>query len=556
MNVQFLSPREYIAKENKTGYGVRKAYTAQVKQNDSDDRTLDFVISTSEVDRDGDVIDPKGLDFSNYKKNPVVLAFHDSSKPIGKTTKLRVGSDKVTASVKFMGPELSEEADRIFRMSREGFISGASIGFIPKDFELSEDRPGGLDFKSAEILEWSVVSIPSNSSSLAERSRDTIQSQVKDFLDQEIDTTSRANTAESILRGFSIMTKNTDKLFEKDPSLAFGGVIQALYHGHGNPEDARAWSKDKWGLEHPITKALSAGQGSGGGFLVPEDLSSEVIELLRPRSAVRAMNPRVMRPTSGSMSFPKITSGVTASYVGENEVITQTEPTFGTVELVARKLAALTPISRDLLMYAEPDALAVVRDEMVAEIAETEDANLLRGDGTGGAPRGLRFLAQSANVSSSNGTGSTAVEADMTDLLEDLEGNNVRMERPFFLMSSRSKNFLLTLRDANGSLIYPELRNTTPTILTVPVIVSNSIPNTLGAGSDSEIYLVDAEKILFGEVETVEVSTSAEGSYTVNGSLRSAFERDQQLIRAVLRHDIQTMHPEAIAVKTGISYGA
>jgi HK97 family phage major capsid protein len=46
---------------------------------------------------------------------------------------------------------------------------------------------------------------------------------------------------------------------------------------------------------------------------------------------------------------PKITGGSTAGYVGENANITKTQPTTGQITLTFKKLAALVPISNDLL---------------------------------------------------------------------------------------------------------------------------------------------------------------------------------------------------------------
>ena len=61
--------------------------------------------STSDEDRSGDVIvseawnNPKAL--KDYLKNPIILAFHDMSKPIGKTIAHEVDSKglKITAKI-------------------------------------------------------------------------------------------------------------------------------------------------------------------------------------------------------------------------------------------------------------------------------------------------------------------------------------------------------------------------------------------------------------------------------------------------------------------------
>ena len=102
------------------------------------------------------------------------------------------------------------------------------------------------------------------------------------------------------------------------------------------------------------------------------------------------------------------------------------------------------------------------------------------------------------------------------------------------------------------------MRNANPTIHTLPVHITNNIPTNLGAGSDeTELYLVDASEVLLGEVETIQIAVSSDASYVDETStLRSAFTRDQTLMRAILRHDLAVKHDVAVAVKTGITWGA
>ncbi len=341
------------------------------------------------------------------------------------------------------------------------------------------------------------------------------------------------------------------------PGIRAARVLRSLAAGGGNIEHARAFASQEYGADRATTKALAAGDAVGGGFLLAQDMADEVIDLLRPMSVVRAIEPQIVRPNRGSIEFPKLTSGASAGYVGENADIPVSEQEFGQVIFVAKKLAALVPISNDLLKFGSPSADAIIRDDMVQAIATAEDQNLLRGDGLEDKPKGLRFQAASANVTASNGTTSDDIEADFKDLINGLEVSDVKLVRPAWLMNPRSKNHLLNLRDANGNLIYPEIRSTRPTIYGWPVFVSTNIPINLGAGNESEIFFVDAAEVIFGEVDMVEVAVSSDGAYLDStGTMRSAFTRDQTLMRAILRHDINVKHDVGVAVKTGVTWGA
>jgi len=45
-------------------------------------------------------------------------------------------------------------------------------------------------------------------------------------------------------------------------------------------------------------------------------------------------------------------------------------------------------------------------------------------------------------------------------------------------------------------------------------------------------------------------------SYTSSGTTISAFQGNPTLVHAILRHDLAVRHPESVAVKTGITWGA
>src|SRR5262249_15882482 len=54
------------------------------------DGSMDFVLSDATPDRYEDVIDPKGWQLANFKKNPIALFGHNSNFPIGTWKNLKV----------------------------------------------------------------------------------------------------------------------------------------------------------------------------------------------------------------------------------------------------------------------------------------------------------------------------------------------------------------------------------------------------------------------------------------------------------------------------------
>ena len=58
-------------------------------------------------------------------------------------------------------------------------------------------------------------------------------------------------------------------------------------------------------------KALAEGTGSAGGYLVPVEVSAEIVKLIRARSAVMRLGPRVV-PVKKELDVTSVASGATA----------------------------------------------------------------------------------------------------------------------------------------------------------------------------------------------------------------------------------------------------
>ena len=85
--------------------------------------------STNDKDRVGDIIEAKAWKkkgaLDNYKKNPIILAYHNPERPIGKTINQSVDDAglKITAKI-------SKTASDIIELIKEGILSTFSVGFM------------------------------------------------------------------------------------------------------------------------------------------------------------------------------------------------------------------------------------------------------------------------------------------------------------------------------------------------------------------------------------------------------------------------------------------
>ncbi|MGV3515620.1 phage major capsid protein [Luteitalea sp.] len=354
----------------------------------------------------------------------------------------------------------------------------------------------------------------------------------------------------------------TPRVSVTNPTRQKGQTIGAIVRGIGmfgkmNPQGLIAWAAQVYGENSPEYHALNQTEFSAGGALVPVQVVGEVIELLRTRSVIMRMNPRTLQLVSGVAEIPKITAGATASYSGENDDIGVTGQEFGQLKLTEKYLTALVPVSNRLMRNASASVDLIVRDDLIAALTERGDQAAIRGLGDQNSPKGLRYWAPPANLSASAGTALANVRSDIRTLIETLEGANCRMLQPGWLMASRTKNYMQwDLTDGNGNLPFQEQLER-GTLNDWPVGVTNHVPKNLGGGgNESELYLVDFADFVVGESEQLMIDVSSEATYVEGGVTKSAFQKNQTLIRAMLAHDFGMRHDASVAVKTGVTYGA
>ena len=133
---------------------------------------------------------------------------------------------------------------------------------------------------------------------------------------------------------------------------------------------------------------------------------------------------------------------------------------------IVGKLAALVPISNDLLRYSAPSADGVVRDDAVRAINAREDLAFIRGDGTSGTPKGLKSWIDPANQFAANGTVSLAnVTSDLGKAMQLIMDANITLiiqqgatgtvdVRPGWIMAPRHWKYLTTVQTGTGQYAF------------------------------------------------------------------------------------------------------
>ena len=148
-------------------------------------------IFANELSRDGVSVDIDGMDFSNYRKNPVVLFAHDysgrtgsSGLPIGRTLRLdRTQDGRISAEFEFLSGD--PFADRVRNAWNRGFLRGASIGWRAIEARPSE-RARGVRIVKSELIEWSIVAVPADPDALRGAYTRVMKALIDDSAEAEI----------------------------------------------------------------------------------------------------------------------------------------------------------------------------------------------------------------------------------------------------------------------------------------------------------------------------------------------------------------------------------
>lgn len=310
-----------------------------------------------------------------------------------------------------------------------------------------------------------------------------------------------------------------------------------------------------------ISRSLNTGIDADGGFLVPQDLAKEIIPLLRPRSVILKGNPRIVPLPHGSLDIPGGATGATAGYVGEGAQKPVSQGTFRKVSLKAKKLAGIVPVTQELLMFSDPSVLSFVEEDLREALVTTMDLNMLRSDGSGASPKGLRQIATD-DSSTVDGTGIAADYAAINSFLGRMElrmtAANLPKVNQAWIMAPHVLTFLTDLLNAQGLPAYPSLQGESPTLRGKPVYDTTNVPVNLGVGSnETEIYLVEYSQIMIGDAMSLRMATSTEATVDTDGAgaLINAFQDNLLLIRAEMMHDIGSRYVSAVVLGTGMTWG-
>jgi HK97 family phage major capsid protein len=304
------------------------------------------------------------------------------------------------------------------------------------------------------------------------------------------------------------------------------------------------------------TKAgLTEGTDAAGGFLVPTEFEKEIIRVLDDYGFARKYGKRYPMMTD-EKKIGKVTDGGTVYWVGEGAAMTASKPTLAQVTLTAKKLAALSYATIEVLEDATiSEVWDIVMSEFRNLIAAEEDAQFLAGDNT--IFRGILNLA-SANIETF-ASGDTSFEdlghKYLVNLVRSVPMKYKRGFNPRWVMHQDIIAIVEKLKDSQGNPIFRALGDPDKmTLLGYPVELHDQMPAISDDGVGKKfIAFGDPIFMAFGERKGIRIETSRHATITDSTDV-SMFQTDQEALKMVERIAIASRIDQAFAVgKTAAS---
>lgn len=231
-----------------------------------------------------------------------------------------------------------------------------------------------------------------------------------------------------------------------------------------------------------VSNILQEGVDADGGYLVPEEYDSRLIESLEEENIMRKLGTRIT--TSGDHKINIAATKPAAAWIEEGGALSFGDATFDQVLLDAHKLHVAIKVTEELLYDNAFGLENYIITQFGKALSNAEEDAFLNGDGSG-KPLGLF-------AKTGGGTYLTEVTSLKTD---DLINLVYALKRPYrknaaFILNDKTIAAIRKLKDNNGAYIWqPSYQGNEPDrLLGYPLYTSAFAPENAVAFGDYKYY--------------------------------------------------------------------
>lgn len=306
-------------------------------------------------------------------------------------------------------------------------------------------------------------------------------------------------------------------------------------------------------------KSLNMSVTDQGGVFVDGEILHFFFGPLYEESVLFSLGLRDLPTVSGKDSYELTGFETRPSVTWGNEPFVQnaySEPTTGARELTLKIAGIKTAVTLDLLRSpAGTQVMSQLEDMLRRELRlGVDEQGIIGSSNTQYRFKGL--FGHTGSTTPQTGTLLTQVLADHATILTAIDDALIPMSRMAIIMPGRSVYNLqwATFESTDRPYFGEEMRG--GTIFGFPFRKTHFIPKTLGGGTESYHIYLDRDEVWLVLGPEMEVRWTEDSYVDAGGTLRSAGDRRERVLRAFIKAGMAVPHNDAIHRLTGVTIGA
>lgn len=296
--------------------------------------------------------------------------------------------------------------------------------------------------------------------------------------------------------------------------------------------------------ENSLEKAMTEGSGSTGGFLVPPQISSEILELRQQDAVLRPLFSSVNINTT-TLKIASVESGLVAGWVAELAEKPLADLSFAELSVDTFTAAGLAVTSNQLLRDSTPSIDRLINSDLARRLRAVEEVAFIDGSG----------INQPLGILNTDGVGVTSYDdgsPTVPELLDAIQASITSIYTDYFaapdaiVMHPRTWAYIVKARESSSPTTYivgppggpgygrragepipgygagPVPRGT---LFGVPVYCTANVPTDKGAGTESRIIVGAFKEGLVLDHESIRLASSEHVYFTSNQTIFRAEEQ-------------------------------
>jgi HK97 family phage major capsid protein/HK97 family phage prohead protease len=311
-----------------------------------------------------------------------------------------------------------------------------------------------------------------------------------------------------------------------EPWQPYVRYVQAIAAGRGDLTRTRDWVRNQsWNEQMPqiakmveldprdLAQQLQMRAVVGVGDTTNTTWASPLIaytqatslfaEYLRPSTIIGKL--LLLRNVPFNVQIPRMTTGASVNWVGENAPKPVTSEAFDSITLRWAKAAAIIAITQELARFSSPRAEELIREDLRRAMAEFLDRQFIDSSVAEVTNVSPASITNGVTAVTPTGITASAFRVDVKTLLAPIITANIPLDSGAWIMHTSTALSLQLMVNSLGNAVFPTITKDGGTLLGFPVITSTNVPAAGGSPADGYmiIFVVQNEVLLADDGVTI-----------------------------------------------------